>query len=306
MSRLARLLWLVAATPAFALGSHAGVHEARLESRAAARVAGYPALTVHASAPSADGTVHARAAGEDGGSLAWATYRDDTNTSGWAWLELHTNETYDDVSQAYAAGVLEASLTAGTIHLSLHNSGGISPWAPKLAAWLEANDEFIRASVAGHTEDEYWHQVGLTYAQIDGIWAGVGRSAAALPYWVIVGMSLGGDLEDLSAAVGGTSLRQAGDAGHCSALVSLLADGSDVKFGQVTWSSFESMLRIYKLYDFRYSRAGQRVPGAPQVAQVSFSGYPGSVFSGDDYYLTSSGLAALETTIGNDNATLCA
>lgn len=37
---------------------------------------------------------------------------------------------------------------------------------------------------------------------------------------------------------------------------------------------------------------------------ISFSGYPGVITSGDDFYITSSGLVALETTIGNSNASL--
>ncbi|XP_009329100.1 PREDICTED: putative phospholipase B-like 2 [Pygoscelis adeliae] len=60
------------------------------------------------------------------------------------------------------------------------------------------------------------------------------------------------------------------------------------------------MLRIIKKYTlpFRTSAGGNsQIPGSIQV----FSSYPGTIFSGDDFYILSSGLVALETTIGNNN-----
>ncbi|XP_009976043.1 PREDICTED: putative phospholipase B-like 2, partial [Tauraco erythrolophus] len=49
---------------------------------------------------------------------------------------------------------------------------------------------------------------------------------------------------------------------------------------------------------FRTSAGGSsQIPGSIQV----FSSYPGTIFSGDDFYILSSGLVALETTIGNNN-----
>ena len=37
------------------------------------------------------------------------------------------------------------------------------------------------------------------------------------------------------------------EAGKCSALIKLLEDGSDIFIAQETWTSFDSMLRIYKM-----------------------------------------------------------
>ena len=42
---------------------------------------------------------------------------------------------------------------------------------------------------------------------------------------------------------------------------------------------------------------GTSVPGV----DMSFSSYPGVIYSGDDFTITSSGLTILETTIGNNN-----
>lgn len=99
--------------------------------------------------------------------------------------------------------------------------------------------------------------------------------------------------------------------GHCSALLKLTA--GDALVGQTTWSGFEDMSRIYKSYILPYSlygsgTGGQTVPNP----QMTLSGYPGTLFSGDDWYVMQPAAAAagtgalvvLETTIGNGNATL--
>jgi len=90
--------------------------------------------------------------------------------------------------------------------------------------------------------------------------------------------------------------------GRCSALVKLLPDNSDVYIGQTTWTRLEFLLRIYKLYDFPLSLTGNktRVQKVP-ATRSAFSSFPGQLFSGDDFYLLSSGLQVQETTIGNDN-----
>ena len=90
--------------------------------------------------------------------------------------------------------------------------------------------------------------------------------------------------------------------GRCSALVRVLPDNSDMFVSHDTWNSYQSMLRILKKYKMplRRSQKGESVPGV----EMSFSGYPGVIYSGDDFTVTSSGLTILETTIGNSNADL--
>nr|CAD7414835.1 unnamed protein product [Timema poppensis] len=67
--------------------------------------------------------------------------------------------------------------------------------------------------------------------------------------------------------------------------------------------SLQSMLRVLKKYNFGFRRLGDQnftVPGR----SVSFSSYPGTILSNDDFYITSAGLVTQETTIGNSNASL--
>jgi hypothetical protein len=72
---------------------------------------------------------------------------------------------------------------------------------------------------------------------------------------------------------------------HCSALVKVTQN--DLIMGHATWSGYHTMLRQYKTYAF------ERV--------IAFSGYPGIIHSGDDWYMLSNGLTVQETTINNYN-----
>ena len=93
--------------------------------------------------------------------------------------------------------------------------------------------------------------------------------------------------------------------GSCSALVKLLPGGEDLLVAHDTWSSYETMLRVQKKYVLNYHMGPGRasadlLPGRA----MSFSSYPGVLTSGDDFYVISSGLVTLETTIGNGNSSL--
>ncbi len=259
--------------------------------------------------------------------IAFGTFADSISSDGWSRLRLSTNASFPNVEQAYAAGYLEAHLTAEKIYEGVVNTGANFSWPSALEAFLGANDAWVRGQVRANPNDAYWHHVGLVYAQIDGLLHGyaaaTNSTARALPPRALFNIQLGGDLEDLAAALNLTAnpraaarakaravavdASPAGDTeggGHCSALVRLLPGASEVLFAHATWAGFEDMTRILKDYDFPWS-ATER-PGDPLVAapRVVFSSAPASLFSGDDFYVMSSGLAMLETTIGNNNFTL--
>ena len=61
---------------------------------------------------------------------------------------------------------------------------------------------------------------------------------------------------------------------------------------------------MYKLYDFPWSVTGQANGASVPAARIAFSSYPSCLFSMDDFYTLSSGLAVTETTIQNANASL--
>ena len=93
--------------------------------------------------------------------------------------------------------------------------------------------------------------------------------------------------------------------GSCSALIKVLPGNKDIYIAHDTWNSYQSMLRVLKKYTFAYhwddtKRSEHLIPGQT----MSFSSYPGLIYSGDDFYLISTGLAVMETTIGNGNKDL--
>jgi hypothetical protein len=68
---------------------------------------------------------------------------------------------------------------------------------------------------------------------------------------------------------------------HTSVVVKLVAEQAAVPpelyIAHTTWTGYEQMTRVYKMYDFAYSEAGGRTA-------IAFSGYPGNLYSDDDWY----------------------
>ncbi len=77
---------------------------------------------------------------------------------------------------------------------------------------------------------------------------------------------------------------------HCSALIKLADDYSDIWFGHNTWHTYTSMIRIFKEYRFVSNKRTEK------SKTIAFSSYPGSLSSIDDFYYLESKLLVMETT----------
>jgi len=82
-----------------------------------------------------------------------------------------------------------------------------------------------------------------------------------------------------------TSLR-----GHCSGLVKVTGDFSDLLVSHSSWFTYQAMNRIYKHYKLNLKSK------AIAAKTISFSSYPGFLVSLDDFYIMDSGLAMIQTT----------
>ena len=80
-----------------------------------------------------------------------------------------------------------------------------------------------------------------------------------------------GDLEDLESVLGKPQKSRVFGSGSCSALIKLFPGNKDLYVSHDTWSTYQSMLRILKRYNFAYHSNGIVVPGS----SITFSSYPG-------------------------------
>jgi hypothetical protein len=247
------------------------------------------------------------------GALVTADFNNTINTTGWSFLKIiGPTDVGDDMALAKAAGMAEGAATADLMLMQWKNTlAGFcskeSPLCDKVSAFIRANQQFMEESIATYSEsDPFWYHVQLFLAQLEGLVDGY-TSAGLEPLTIqqLFLMQVSGDLDALQSALSGSG--EVGDkvigAGKCSALVKLLPDHSELFVSHDTWEEYQSMLRIYKLYDLRFSTAGNIAAVVPGY-RVSFSSYPGILLSGDDFYQLSSKLVTTETTFGNSNPAL--
>ncbi|XP_004635999.1 putative phospholipase B-like 2 [Octodon degus] len=250
--------------------------------------------------------------------VAWANLTNAIHETGWAFLELGTSGNYNDSLQAYAAGVVEASVSEELIYMHWMNTmvNYCGPfeyevgYCERLKGFLEANLEWMQQEMERQQDSPYWHQVRLTLLQLKGLedsYEGrlsfpTGRFSIKPLGFLLLQIS--GDLEDLEPALNKTKTRATLGSGSCSALIKLLPGQQDLLVAHNTWNAYQYMLRVLKKYQLQF-RKGPRedYPLAPGNKMV-FSSYPGTIFSGDDFYILGSGLVTLETTIGNKNPAL--
>ncbi|XP_050664376.1 putative phospholipase B-like 2 isoform X1 [Leptidea sinapis] len=246
--------------------------------------------------------------------VARATYTNDINGTGWAYLELHTSPDSCDEKQAYAAGFLEGFLTRDLIWMHWENMlkgycYGKADVCGLIEQYVDINQNYMKQMIEDNFNDPYWYQLKLFNIQLEGLSAGYNQATAHAYQWLtirdILWINMLGDLDDLAFALSMPKETPEGllFGDHCSGLVKLLPDLSELFTSQVTWNSYQSMLRFQKMYMLNY-RITPNVDVLIPGRKMSFTSYPAFVQSTDDWYITSAGLVAAETTIGNSNRSL--
>ena len=240
------------------------------------------------------------------GAVAWGSFANTLNTTGWGELNIRTSGRFSDTQQHAAAGFLEGALTAEHIFTTYLNTMEFTfhgePVPASVTGFMAAQEEWAREQVESSASDPFWQHVGALLAQYDGMIAGYASSKAPAvnPFaWQLLNGV--GDLFQIIPAV---EKHQRVDwpslsrdearaallkAGHCSALVKVVGDLSELFMGHSSWFEYANTNRIFKSYHFDFH--------APAGAnRISFSSYPGYLESLDDFYMMDSGLGMVQTS----------
>jgi hypothetical protein len=260
----------------------------------------------------------------DEDAVASATYKNSYETQGWDFLTISSYEKpdnkYDDSIKSYAMGYLEGLLNKDRIYSIYRNLMHFSfydndlKYPESLVEFLTKNLEYMKTkSLKLKDSDPYWEHVFYIYQQMLGMFDGYNSVAETekklglIEFQMVVANA---DMEDAvyyqnktkrpnfkNMTVEEIQLFTALHT-HCSALIKIADDLSDIWMGHNTWTTYGSMIRTFKEYRFVSNKQKEK------SKVVVFSSYPGSMSSVDDFYYLDSKLVVMETTNSNFNDTL--
>ena len=255
---------------------------------------------------------------------AYAIYNTSYETKGWDFLTISSYEgkddKYSDEEKNYAMGYLEGVLTYKRIYPAYYNLNNYKYYKSKglmpnsTYEFFQKNIQFMRNMTSIYKDtNPYWHEVNNLYMQMRGLHEGYNSMAPPsekidlIHFQTLVSL---GDVDeigywkeenrpDFSKMTTDELIEYLGLHSHCSAMMKVADDFSDVWFGHNTWTGYNKLIRIYK--EYRY------IPNSdfPIKSQaVTMSSYPGAVNSQDDFYITDANLYVTETTNSVLNLTL--
>ncbi|KAK7480063.1 hypothetical protein BaRGS_00028700 [Batillaria attramentaria] len=250
-------------------------------------------------------------ASKDEYTVSHARFSNCINTTGFAYLSISTVNDYtyrlNSSVQAYAAGLAEGYITRELISLHYQNTVGsfCQPKTSKCRAlekFLRQNLNWVKENVDANPDIDYWYQVRLFYEQVRGLQDGYSGKPGRISMDVddifgVYFLQIQNDAEDIQKLLFGPDFTGP-TFGHCSAIVKVLQGNGGVKdvlTAHDTWSSYNTMLRILKYYDF-YLRQRPTASSPALGSSWAFSSYPGTMVSTDDFYVLSSAMVTMETT----------
>lgn len=194
---------------------------------------------------------------------------------------------------------------------------GTTTWPDDLITYMNDNIDYTNNMISAHAaSDPWWRQAGYVVAHTNGILDGYHlyqlageQNISYVDMWIY---QSAGDMDDISLFISpsnwvetanGKHIKAPSDQWydthhHCSGMVFLPSDSSDIYFAQDSWSAINTMNRVLKEYDFQLTE--------PSTASTkwTFSSHPGLGYSMDDFWELDSDLLVLETTLHNWNTTL--
>jgi len=248
----------------------------------------------------------------DHSGAAWGTYDESMDAEGFGKLYINTGSQFSDNQQAFAAGYLEGYLTHVRIVQHYNNllqvffKNGSFP--QNVNTWLTEQREWFHSQIEANKDDGYWKVAATVYEQKAGLVEGFNSQvdpSQHLTGETIEVVAAFGDFLTLTEILGSSkdsphhhTLRQMLEEGHCTGFVRATPDLGELYIAHTSWFTYSAMNRIMKHYEFAFAN--------PAVVshKVSFSSYPATLASNDDFYVTEQQLAIFETTNGIYNKDL--
>ncbi|XP_063974272.1 putative phospholipase B-like lamina ancestor [Diachasmimorpha longicaudata] len=232
---------------------------------------------------------------------ARAYYRTRIQETGWSFVEIETSPNYSDTVQAYAAGLLEGSLTWQLIHHHWHNTieapcVGREEVCDKIRKGLKENAEATRLTANTlAAEDPFWHMVRLFYTQLAGLEQGWRQAAkrsknsAVLTQEDFLWLTMASDIPNFGSEYQPTSERNLNLEAGGILVKSVLTEEDDPRslIGIIhsTAAPYQKMLRLIKKYTFGYHMNSAKNSARVPTRAIIASSYPGALSSQDEYYL---------------------
>ena len=260
----------------------------------------------------------------DENAIAYAIYNKSYERIGWDFLAISSYEKndskYKDEDKAYAMGYLEGVLTKNRIYSFFINvkhhffSDKNLKIPDNLKQFFKKNILYMEEmSLKNKDTDIYWENVYYIYKQLKGLYDGYMSVAEKEKQIDFDDFLLLPGLPDSLEALYYKDTKNRPNFikmtneeikrftllnSHCSALIKLADDYSDIWFGHNTWFIYNAMIRLFKEYRFISNKNNLK------SKTVAFSSYPASLFSQDDFYYVDSNLLVMETTNSIFNQTL--
>lgn len=239
--------------------------------------------------------------------------------------------------QSYIAGYLEGRITAPELNrfVTIKDKINIedSFWRKVITFFEDVNVNLLEKiktlkQIEDPAEQLNWTRLLLGYAQIRGLYSGYMYEAernnyTKIPIGRLLLIQADGELSELTKAFRVLQNNKKYDLsdknyfkdafginntdpeeiwkelvvdGRCSAFIKLLKDengkAQDLLVGHTTWGESDEMIRMYK-YNKMEFEGNDDLP----FSSMTFSAYPGTLSSTDDYYITNHRLVITETTI---------
>jgi len=242
-----------------------------------------------------------------------AEYSATQMTTNWDVLKLQSNGVAKDENQAYAAGYLEGYLTAENSRNHATNMAGLigQNTNDKVRQWFSRNMQWMDGMTkAQNATSDFWFHVGLNWIYYQGIFDGTQAKLPPSQQFDSVSFFIFSNLPDLMDVAPACQVQSAQRSqdwrrmnktayeqwvvmnSHCSALIKILPDFSDIFFGQTTWMNYNMMNRVYKVITMKYNASR-----STNAKTVSMSSYGGAISSQDDFHLMDNGMVTIETSL---------